>query len=404
MDGYNSMSRGQLTADGTGRQQQTHSRSNASQRQGSDLIRGLGRVPSASRGGDPQRGTLNDRTSGTRQGDEFANQMNQLILLQGRSGQTNRGSRQPIQENLPQHFAPSTPGIDTGRAATRQFTNAAGPRNGGQALLRGVTAYSTNNDDFNEPGATAMSNASHSRENISTFAKVPEGAWLNPMVGTFRTVVRGEYGQGPRKGEPMACKTFLPEHAHHEEEFYNFEFKIVDKAIEIVNKFNKLNLPDQAIWVNKPQLWRGVAQEGGPMDMSSVFMCEPFVEGWVKWNSNTGEAKEDDTILNRKMQALSHFSYHITNGQLLLCDVQGDVHPDKIVITDPVIISKATAYGPTDMGPEGIDNFFSNHRCNRFCQDWMTPSNPKNTMAYSSGTVMLWRPGMVTRRQETRRH
>ena len=55
------------------------------------------------------------------------------------------------------------------------------------------------------------------------------------------------------------------------------------------------------------------------------------------------------------MQALSHFSFQITGGQHLLCDLQGGVSDcDGAVLTDPVILSMDRCYGVTDLGPEGI--------------------------------------------------
>jgi len=81
------------------------------------------------------------------------------------------------------------------------------------------------------------------------------------------------------------------------------------------------------------------------------------------------------------MQALSHFSYHHTNGQLLLCDLQGGHYLDCYILTDPVIMSmdNSKQYGSGDLGKEGIDNFFAHHKCNHFCRQhgWMKPFQPR---------------------------
>lgn len=45
------------------------------------------------------------------------------------------------------------------------------------------------------------------------------------------------------------------------------------------------------------------------------------------------------------MQALSHFSYHFSDGNLLLCDLQGGIAQDHIILTDPVILSKERKFG-----------------------------------------------------------
>ena len=36
---------------------------------------------------------------------------------------------------------------------------------------------------------------------------------------------------------------------------------------------------------------------------------------------------------------LSHYSYHVSNGAYLLCDLQGGVYKDGVVLTDPVVMS-----------------------------------------------------------------
>ena len=99
---------------------------------------------------------------------------------------------------------------------------------------------------------------------------------------------------------------------------------------------------------------------------------EPLIEGqYTKFNSNTGHASYGHDL----MQALSHFSYHFTEGKHLLCDLQGgkgfvpgDGYGHFFLLTDPVICSqKAGTFGPADLGQDGIDNFFGWHRCNHLC-------------------------------------
>jgi hypothetical protein len=54
---------------------------------------------------------------------------------------------------------------------------------------------------------------------------------------------------------------------------------------------------------------------------------------------NTAQAN-DETPWPRVMQALSHFSYHQSGGQHVLCDLQGGVYRDGIVLTDPAVLSR----------------------------------------------------------------
>ena len=77
------------------------------------------------------------------------------------------------------------------------------------------------------------------------------------------------------------------------------------------------------------------------------------------------------------MQALSHFSYHHSNGECLLCDLQGGRYEDCFVLTDPVVMSRSRTYGVTDLGFAGISNFFAHHKCNRYCKaSWKKVNGP----------------------------
>ena len=90
------------------------------------------------------------------------------------------------------------------------------------------------------------------------------------------------------------------------------------------------------------------------------------------------------------MQALSHFSYHITAGQYVLCDLQGGVYESTVILTDPVILSKTKEFGVTDLGPEGISSFFTTHICTRFCRKyWILPDNCKRHFKPEPGTIMI---------------
>ena len=49
--------------------------------------------------------------------------------------------------------------------------------------------------------------------------------------------------------------------------------------------------------------------------------------------------------------------------------MQGVKEQSDYILTDPAIISlREGQYGMTDMGPQGIVQFFDQHRCNKFCK------------------------------------
>ena len=89
------------------------------------------------------------------------------------------------------------------------------------------------------------------------------------------------------------------------------------------------------------------------------------------------------------MQALSHFSYHITGGAFVLCDLQGGLYKDGAILTDPVLLSRDRRFGPTDLGSYGISSFFSYHQCNEFCDaSWSKPRGPACYYEAIEGTTM----------------
>jgi hypothetical protein len=126
----------------------------------------------------------------------------------------------------------------------------------------------------------------------------------------------------------------------------------MDKAHDLVKEWNNRNMISQVVQVNIPQVWAGSA---GYLQGKRLLQ-EPFIENYQKFNSNTGWA-DTDTPWPRVMQALSRFSYHVSGGQFVLCDLQGGVYSDTVVLTDPVILSRSKQYGVTDLGPLGISSF-----------------------------------------------
>lgn len=97
------------------------------------------------------------------------------------------------------------------------------------------------------------------------------------------------------------------------------------------------------------------------------------------------------------MQALSHYSYHKTGGQFVLCDIQGGVSAHGAVLSDPAILSRTMTYGDTDWGPDGISQFFALHQCNHYCNPaWMKPSETQSYVYAVESTTVF---DVTTRRE-----
>ncbi|CAK9008810.1 unnamed protein product, partial [Durusdinium trenchii] len=77
------------------------------------------------------------------------------------------------------------------------------------------------------------------------------------------------------------------------------------KAGELIEKFNSAGVVSKGVYLNQPEVWSG---NGGRIAGHKV-LVEPLIKGeYFKFNSNTGHAEPDSAT----MQALSHFSYHIS--------------------------------------------------------------------------------------------
>jgi hypothetical protein len=212
------------------------------------------------------------------------------------------------------------------------------------------------------------------RYNKATQAEYDEIAFKNPFAeGECRWVAKGFYTEGGRKGQTCVCKWFKTKGDREEVEstFFDVDLEASSEAIRIVQLWNKECRINRIIRVNVPEVWTVLSE--GSMMTGKLVLQEPFISNYEKFNSNSGWAN-DKYPWARVMQALSHYSYHISNGQRLLCDLQGGVYDHCVILTDPAIMSPNKQYGPTDLGLEGIDNFFAHHVCNEFCSSrWKKP-------------------------------
>ncbi|PHH89493.1 hypothetical protein CDD83_5958 [Cordyceps sp. RAO-2017] len=210
----------------------------------------------------------------------------------------------------------------------------------------------------------------------------------NPFAeGTFRWVAKARYDEGLRTGQPCAIKWFKSG-AVFEHAFFSLDIKAVHKAREIIHEFNSSRIVNKPIKINMTATWR-FDENSGEYAGQSV-LCEPFIENYQKFNSNSGWS--DDSIpWGKVMQALSHFSFHSTGGKYVLCDLQGGIYKREVVLADPVILSRNREFGVTDLGPEGISAFFCGHTCNLYCRpDWHKPEKPSPSKSFPpvQGTTM----------------
>ena len=104
-------------------------------------------------------------------------------------------------------------------------------------------------------------------------------------------------------------------------------------------------------------------------------LVERFIKGrYEKFNSNSGWSSKEAATPD----AFSHWTWVASNGQYLICDLQGRRNDSNYLLTDPAILSGTYEFGITDLGPSGIRNWFARHECNAYCHSLgITWNRPK---------------------------
>ncbi|TVY68631.1 Alpha-protein kinase vwkA [Lachnellula suecica] len=224
---------------------------------------------------------------------------------------------------------------------------------------------------------------SNTRINNSTEATVEVDAIFGS--GTFKNVWAAKYTNGPRKDQRCVAKEFKTGSVF-EAHYFDEELNIITRTQTIVDNFSNAGILGAArkILLNTPEVWTYV-------ESGKKALVEPMIENFEKFNSNSGWAPRTGSEWSEAMQALSHFSYHNSNRQFLLCDLQGGVYQDGYILTDPVIMSQAHNCGPADLGPDGLHSFFQRHQCGRFCsRRWVKPAVAgRARIPMREGTTML---------------
>jgi hypothetical protein len=196
-----------------------------------------------------------------------------------------------------------------------------------------------------------------------------------------------EYTAGESAGEKCVTKVLRSGPVFIESAF-EYELAVVKQAADIIDKFNDAEILDDEVWLAEPQIWYWEDKSQG------MNLDERFLENFQKFNSNTGWVSGGLCDWNDGMQALSHFSYHVSGGQFVLCDLQGAVYGDGVILSDIVLHSRDRRFGATDMGAEGIANFFHWHECNEYCCcGWTRPRKTHTYFPLRSGTSMMGRNG-----------
>jgi len=142
---------------------------------------------------------------------------------------------------------------------------------------------------------------------------------------------------------------------------FKTEQKIANIAHHFVDKWNLLEIGDQIDLVIPKTVKIPFNKE------EKICFVEPFLDGkWTKWNRNGQGVKET----HESIHAFCHWTYYVSCGHYLYCDAQGIKKNKMYILTDPCILSYNEKLGLTDIGEVGTESWFTDHKCNKFCDQW----------------------------------
>ena len=202
-----------------------------------------------------------------------------------------------------------------------------------------------------------------------------------------------------RKKDAVPCivKTFKKSHAFATKDWEK-DLTVLKEAQSMSKKFNDERRSTIIIEFASPFLYQvfqpgesyhaGVCLKRNPHARATVQMkekvcVEPYLDGdFINANSNSGYVKKEISFnadFLEVAQAFSHWTWAASAKSILICDVQGvcDSSSDGKTwkCTDPAIHCAAGSgrFGLTDLGPRGINAFFSSHKCNEICRKLPRP-------------------------------
>lgn len=131
------------------------------------------------------------------------------------------------------------------------------------------------------------------------------------------------------------------------------------------------------------------------------YLVEPLIRNFSKFTSNNGWINDENGREDEAMAAFTHFTYHCSGGELIVCDLQGRYRDERrfgpnartrFELTDVAICSRKCSYGPTDLGEKGISSFFHNYSRNQFSDiggRWQMPRQTRQWFPKSPSTSMM---------------
>jgi hypothetical protein len=206
---------------------------------------------------------------------------------------------------------------------------------------------------------------------------------------------RGEFVGPPLVGKETLFQEDLD--SNDVRAFHKNFCKLQQLAKKYANFFNRklLSIPgikhSQVPTIQFLDCWVMMFEKGS--NQRDAILVEKMLdhEKYMKWNTNCGYVRtgvtHSDTsgsfshgdwhfTLEDIPQAYSHFTYNASGRRFLVCDLQGVLNtttsPPVFEFTDPAIHYKERTnrheFGRTDLGVDGIEQFFQTHICSDLCR------------------------------------
>jgi hypothetical protein len=246
--------------------------------------------------------------------------------------------------------------------------------------------------------STVHNNAPDASPDAGRGRPLRDGGWLDVAARPFasgasrhayRARVRDGCARGFTEGAYCVVKAFKHEYGSYGYAVSQADVDMQAYAARLADEFRTLhNAPRKGghrcpVYVRHAELGRfeqDVFDEHGNRVAAAgdALLCEREIRGeFTKFNSNTGWSSGADPIAD----AFSHWTWHATRGEALVCDLQGHrggadsggvslggAHGFYYLLTDPAINSREQRFGFNDMGQAGIERWFSAHVCGDACR------------------------------------
>lgn len=104
--------------------------------------------------------------------------------------------------------------------------------------------------------------------------------------GTYWGLLRGEYVAGPRSGQKCVCKVMRSGDPEHDR-LFDFHRQHTIRVHKQIRAFNDASIYGLPVALNEAAVYE-LPEEAGPRLQGVKALVEPYLEPFVKFNSNTG--------------------------------------------------------------------------------------------------------------------